>query len=612
MPHGTCATYAADAVLGYSKSYMTWDTVTMGGGMGVPAKAVHLRNLAVACDNLMSSITHFYHLAAPSYVQGPNMPPWTPYWNNADYDSRLLSNGRALPEVVEGFSKDLWSAVITQYVKALRMRRLVFEASALFIGRAPMTSNLVAGGVTVNATDADFQARCDKFKEIMTEVGNFIAKEYVPVALALSALYPGYDNTNNAGGGWGAGLGDFLAWGNYPLPGGGIGVMGGTLDNTTVAPAFAHGAPDQFMTGYASVDTAIQRVKNGLREFITYSRYADLDTPEFDAEDKAYPGDVTRTVPDRDKANAYTYLKAPRFDGKAREVGPLARMYVNGIFQNNVELATTVNPAGLVGYSAYKKVVGAIEGLDPAMIAADIAVALVRDGLATLRVDLSIDGGAASTIVVGKTVGTGGATHAIGDLTEAIITAAYTQGSVNVGSAVWAFSNAVITGTVASHVLALKAGISTMDRIRARALESLVHIQLVNGPANTWAGGWIADVKALGAGPTFIAKPTPPGLRKGFGCIDAPRGALAHFSTINNGKITAYQCVVPYTWNGSPRDKFNKPGPTEKALEGVPWANNIPVYVGPGGGTPKPAKAGGVEVLRVVQSFDPCIACAVH
>jgi Ni,Fe-hydrogenase I large subunit len=40
--------------------------------MGVPAKAVHLRNLAVACDNLMSSITHFYHLAAPSYIQGPH------------------------------------------------------------------------------------------------------------------------------------------------------------------------------------------------------------------------------------------------------------------------------------------------------------------------------------------------------------------------------------------------------------------------------------------------------------------------------------------------------------------------------------------------------------
>ncbi|MDF1542765.1 MAG: nickel-dependent hydrogenase large subunit [Anaerosomatales bacterium] len=592
---------------------MTWDTTTMGGGMGVPAKAVHLRNLAVACDNLMSSITHFYHLAAPSYVQGPNMPPWTPYWNDADYHALLLSQGRTLPQVDEGFSKDLWSAVITQYVKALRMRRLVFEASALFIGRAPMTSNLVAGGVTVNAGDADFADRCDTFKEIMTEVGNFIAKEYVPVALALSALYPGYDNTNNLGLGWGAGLGNFLAWGNYPLPGGGIAVKGGKLDNTAAAPAFAHGAPDQFMTGYGSVDTAIQRVKVGLREFITYSRYADLDTPEFDADDKAYPGDVTRTVPDRDKASAYTYLKAPRFDEKAREVGPLARMYVNGIFQNDVALATTVNlGAPYVGYADYAK--GA--GLDPAMIAADIAVALVREGLATLTVDLSVDGGTAATIVVGKTVGVDGATHAIGTLTGAIITAAYTGGTVTVGLEEWAFSNPVITGTIAGHVLGLKAGISTMDRIRARALESLIHIQFVNGPADTWVGGWIADVKGMAGEATFIPKPTPTGERKGFGCIDAPRGALAHFSTINNGKISAYQCVVPYTWNGSPRDKFNNPGATEKALEGVPFDNNIPVYFGPGvaqvAGAESPAQAGGVEVLRVCQSFDPCIACAVH
>jgi Ni,Fe-hydrogenase I large subunit len=90
-------------------------------------------------------------------------------------------------------------------------------------------------------------------------------------------------------------------------------------------------------------------------------------------------------------------------------------------------------------------------------------------------------------------------------------------------------------------------------------------------------------VKALAGDPTFIRKATPTGERKGFGCIDAPRGALAHFSTIDKGKITAYQCVVPYTWNGSPRDLAGNPGATEKALEGVPFDNNIPVYVGPGG-----------------------------
>lgn len=157
-----------------------------------------------------------------------------------------------------------------------------------------------------------------------------------------------------------------------------------------------------------------------------------------------------------------------------------------------------------------------------------------------------------------------------------------------------------------------------MDRIRARALESLVHIQLVNGPAIGWAGGWIADVKLLAGEATYIPKPTPTGERKGFGCIDAPRGALAHFSTINNGRITAYQCVVPYTWNGSPRAlaDASDPGPTEKALEGVPFDNRIPVYFGPGVtqtlGNESSADAGGVEVLRVAQSFDPCIACAVH
>ena len=564
--------------MGYSPSYMTWDAETWSGGYGVPAKAVHLRNLAVACDNLMSSITHFYHLAAPSYIQGPAMAPWTPWFNNADYHALLQNPGgtRALPVLDEGFSADLWSAVITQYVKALRIRRLIFEASALFIGRAPMTSNLVAGGVTVNYDDNQFADKCDTFKEIMeTEVLPFIAKEYVPVALALSALYLGYDNTHNGGNGWGDGLGYFLAWGNYPQPGGGIAVKGGKVDNL--------GTPDVFMSGRDDLNDAIQRVKDGLREYITYSRYKD-DLGNFDENNAAYPGDVTRTEVDRDgNPDGYSYMKAPRFDGQAREVGPMARLYVNGFIADGQNLLTTVQAGcDLAGISGpvdlhVKTNTDNVTGLNPEWVSADLAVALVRDGLATLT--------------VGTTVYDA---DDFAGFDNATIVGAYTD------------PEAVITGTVFTHIAGLDGGISTMDRLRCRAIESLVHVQLVLG--------WIDDVKLLAGDPTFIAKPTPTGVRKGFGCIDAPRGALAHFSSIDKGKITAYQCVVPYTWNGSPRATgLTDVGATEAALIGVPFDNNIPVYITPGpSGAPTNAAAGGIEVLRVAQSFDPCIACAVH
>jgi Ni,Fe-hydrogenase I large subunit len=80
-----------------------------------------------------------------------------------------------------------------------------------------------------------------------------------------------------------------------------------------------------------------------------------------------------------------------------------------------------------------------------------------------------------------------------------------------------------------------------------------VHIQFARSREHWVSGGWIDDVKALAVSPHVHRQADPDRCRKGFGCIDAPRGALAHFSTINKGKITAYQCVVPYTWNGSPR-----------------------------------------------------------
>jgi len=82
----------------------------------------------------------------------------------------------------------------------------------------------------------------------------------------------------------------------------------------------------------------------------------------------------------------------------------------------------------------------------------------------------------------------------------------------------------------------------------------------------------------------------------GFGLVEAPRGALGHWLSIEDGKIKHYQCVVPTTWNCSPRDDAGQAGPLEKALEGLEVADaEHPVEVG-----------------RVVRSFDPCTACAVH
>ncbi|MGO8763519.1 MAG: nickel-dependent hydrogenase large subunit [Limisphaerales bacterium] len=82
----------------------------------------------------------------------------------------------------------------------------------------------------------------------------------------------------------------------------------------------------------------------------------------------------------------------------------------------------------------------------------------------------------------------------------------------------------------------------------------------------------------------------------GYGLTEAARGALGHWLEIKDKKIANYQCVVPTTWNCSPRDDRDVPGPVEQALVGVPVAD-----------ADNP-----IEAARVIRSFDPCLACAVH
>jgi hydrogenase large subunit len=89
---------------------------------------------------------------------------------------------------------------------------------------------------------------------------------------------------------------------------------------------------------------------------------------------------------------------------------------------------------------------------------------------------------------------------------------------------------------------------------------------------------------------------TWPAEAKGVGYMEAPRGALAHWIRIKDGKTANYQQVVPSTWNASPRDPKGVRSAYESCLIGTPVADpELPL-----------------EIIRTIHSFDPCIACAVH
>ncbi len=87
----------------------------------------------------------------------------------------------------------------------------------------------------------------------------------------------------------------------------------------------------------------------------------------------------------------------------------------------------------------------------------------------------------------------------------------------------------------------------------------------------------------------------------GCGFHEAVRGVLSHHVVIRDGKIANYHPYPPTPWNASPRDMYGTPGPYEDAVQ------NTPIFEENG-----PDKFKGIDIMRAVRSFDPCLPCGVH
>ncbi|WP_163576901.1 nickel-dependent hydrogenase large subunit [Halomonas faecis] len=148
-----------------------------------------------------------------------------------------------------------------------------------------------------------------------------------------------------------------------------------------------------------------------------------------------------------------------------------------------------------------------------------------------------------------------------------------------------ALSRQLVSGHPLAVDMVCDSGGNVRNRVVARALELAQVLPLME----RW-------VKALDPeGPFRVTLPeTLEG--QGIGLVEAARGSLGHWVTIEAGKIRRYQIIAPTTWNFSPRDRDAIPGPLEQALVGVTASGSD----------------GGVAVQHVVRSFDPCMSCTVH
>ncbi|MDG4882804.1 nickel-dependent hydrogenase large subunit [Mesorhizobium sp. WSM4884] len=152
-----------------------------------------------------------------------------------------------------------------------------------------------------------------------------------------------------------------------------------------------------------------------------------------------------------------------------------------------------------------------------------------------------------------------------------------------------------VDSTLRALNVPLEALFSTLGRTAARALEA----QWAARKQAYFLDKLVANIKAGDSATASTDKWDPktwPSEVKGVGFTEAPRGALGHWVRIKDGRIENYQCVVPTTWNGSPRDHQGNIGAFEASLMDTK--------------VERPEEP--VEILRTIHSFDPCLACSTH
>ncbi|HZB97229.1 MAG TPA: nickel-dependent hydrogenase large subunit [Candidatus Sulfotelmatobacter sp.] len=136
-----------------------------------------------------------------------------------------------------------------------------------------------------------------------------------------------------------------------------------------------------------------------------------------------------------------------------------------------------------------------------------------------------------------------------------------------------------------------------LERNRARAYAGAFNaVVAYNNLLKAW------QLMKEGEDQVFTKYEIPKDERVGVGFWGAGRGYLVHWTTIDKGVIQNYQIVTPSTWNASPQDPWGNPGAYEEAVLNTPILENFE----------KPEDYKGIDVLRAIRSFDPCMPCTTH
>jgi quinone-reactive Ni/Fe-hydrogenase large subunit len=453
----------------------------------IPKNAEIIRDLMAMALFIQDHVVHFYHLHLLDFVDvtsalGADAKLTTkeahkycskPFRNShSHYETVLqkLSNfvnaGKLGP-----FSNGYWGhdnyiltpeqnlILLSHYLEALKFQTNISKAIAIFGGKTPHPQSIVVGGVT-SVADMLNPQRLNDYMFIIKEAKDFIDRAYLPDMKLLAIAYK-----DEIKAGLGRANGNFLSVGGYKFD------------------------SDQrlFCNGVIYEHNFTQ-----IEEFDESKITEEVDRAWYNEKDEPFYTDLNddgslKTAKNDDK---YSWIKAPRYDGKTMETGPLARV--------------------LISYSKDNKLIKSF--VDDFLNDTDMTL-----------LDLST--------TIGRNC-----------------------------------ARAIESEYICEYIF----------KLISRLIQNIKYYD-----TDTWAKYDFNSCEQNTKGRVFL---------------EVPRGVLSHFVGIKDAKIENFSVIAPTTWNATPRNFDGKRGAYEEALVGIKLSD--------------PQKP--LEVLKVLHSFDPCLACAVH
>jgi hydrogenase large subunit len=319
----------------------------------IPPNAQIIRNLMIAAQYVHDHVMHFYHLHALDWVDvvsALNADPKatselaqtvSPHWpkSSPGYFSDMK---KKLKNFVEGgqlgiFAKGYWGhpayklpaeanlMAVAHYLEALEWQRDVVKLHTIFGGKNPHPNFLVGGvpcSIDINSDSAINTKKLAQVQEVIDKMMIFVDQVYVPDTLAIAGFYKDW-------GAQGEGVGNFMCFGDLPE-------KGMSDPSSYMIPAGVILNRDLSTIHPVDMNNADEIQEFVSRSWYDYSGGKDQGLHPYDGETKLdYEGRGGPTPPYKqlNVDDGYSWLKSPRWKGKAMEVGPLARvlmLYASG------------------------------------------------------------------------------------------------------------------------------------------------------------------------------------------------------------------------------------------------------------------------------------------